>query len=440
MKKKKKKSLKIKNNTIKHDFDSHELTSYSGLKPISGYLHNVGIIRFLEENFPTDIQNATKFSTAQVLSAVVLASLAGVSRQEKIAHFTADPLVLQLLGLENGLNKDVIGVRTKQLGQAGAIRLHEGLFDFTPLWFKNYDAPEITLDGDSTVKTVYGNQEGAAKGYNPYKKGAKSYNPLLLFASELKILVNSWFRTGSAYTSNGIVEMLKQTVAILPPTIKKVFFRADSGFFIGDLIDYLEYLAWNYLIKVKLKGLKKLLESQTWEFHPQNPDIAICKFDYRGKGWKKSRQLVGIRTRTDWIEVEFMGEMQLFPKYEYACYCSNLPLEPLDLHKYYQARATSETWIEQVKSQLMAGTTLTDNFHANDILWQLSVLAYNCSVAMRSKKKKVWRQEHATFRDWFIKLPGRLQARSRGLILHLPEKYGYKWHWLDFEQSLRFAT
>jgi hypothetical protein len=182
------------------------------------------------------------------------------------------------------------------------------------------------------------------------------------------------------------------------------------------------------------------LESQTWIPDPENSAVATCKFNYRGKGWKKRRQLVALRTRTAWFEAEFLGLKQLFPKYEYACYCSNLPLEPGKLHPCYQARATSETWIEQIKSQLMAGTTLTDNFHANDILWQLSVLAYNCSVAMRSKKKKGWRQEHATFRDWFIKQPARLKARSRGLILHLPEKYFYKWHWLDFEKTVSLAT
>jgi hypothetical protein len=35
----------------------------------------------------------------------------------------------------------------------------------------------------------------------------------------------------------------------------------------------------------------------------------------------------------------------------------------------------SESWIEQVKAQAMAGATRTDNFWANDILWQLSVYA-----------------------------------------------------------------
>ena len=33
----------------------------------------------------------------------------------------------------------------------------------------------ITMDLDSTVTPVYGHQEGADKGYNPKKKGLKSY-------------------------------------------------------------------------------------------------------------------------------------------------------------------------------------------------------------------------------------------------------------------------
>ena len=38
---------------------------------------------------------------------------------------------------------------------------------------------KITLDLDSHVICVYGNQQRAALGYNPKKKGRKSYHPLL---------------------------------------------------------------------------------------------------------------------------------------------------------------------------------------------------------------------------------------------------------------------
>ena len=70
-------------------------------------------------------------------------------------------------------------------------------------------------------------------------------------------------------------------------------------------------------------------------------------------------------------------------------------MEAVALHELYKQRSTSEfwderdqyktcfdwrakkqnlqskTWIEQVKGHAMAGGTITDDFWANDILWQL---------------------------------------------------------------------
>lgn len=380
--------------------------------------------------------NATKFTTAQAMMAVVLASLAGVKAVKNIAAFTHDPLLLRLLGLSKGLNKDVIGVRFKALGQAGAIKLHEYALSFTKGWLKKYSPPSITLDCDSTVKTVYGKQQGAAKGYNSEKKGARSYHPVLAFCSELKLVVNSWFRTGSAYTSNGICEFVKQVKASLPATICHVFFRADSGFFNGALFDLLEELGWSYLIKVKLKGLKQLLESQIWHVLAGNTDVAYCEFEYMAKGWKKSRKLRAIRTLRGYKKVDYFGQPQFVPIYDYACYCSTLPGTAVELHANYKKRSTSETWIEQLKSQLFGGSTLTNNFHANDILWQLSVLAYNLSVMLREKSRVVWRQEHETFRNWFINVPALVVCSGRKWVMKIYEYYLYKEKWQKFEAVL----
>ena len=48
------------------------------------------------------------------------------------------------------------------------------------------------VDVDSTVKTAYGDQEGTAKGYNPHKRGARSYHPLLAFCTETKEILQAW--------------------------------------------------------------------------------------------------------------------------------------------------------------------------------------------------------------------------------------------------------
>jgi hypothetical protein len=72
------------------------------------------------------------------------------------------------------------------------------------------------IDVDSTVDTVCGRQEGSAKGFNPKKKGARSYPPQIAFLAETKEILQAWFRTGNAFTSNGVVEFTKQLLAHLP--------------------------------------------------------------------------------------------------------------------------------------------------------------------------------------------------------------------------------
>ena len=73
-----------------------------------------------------------------------------------------------------------------------------------------------------------------------------------------KEILQAWFRTGSAYTSNGVVEFVKQLPAHLPNRMR-VIVRADSGYFAGALLDLLDARGQGYLIKVKLKNRVALL-------------------------------------------------------------------------------------------------------------------------------------------------------------------------------------
>jgi hypothetical protein len=44
----------------------------------------------------------------------------------------------------------------------------------------------VTLDTDTTVHTLFGQQMGARKGYNPQHRGKKSYQPMLTFLAETR--------------------------------------------------------------------------------------------------------------------------------------------------------------------------------------------------------------------------------------------------------------
>ena len=432
-----KKKLLNQSKVVKASFTGSNITKYSGLNSVVKYMNRQNIVKAISVSFPTRWHNATRFGVNQILMAITLASISGISRICRIAAFSGDGLVKVLLKLDKAINENALSAALKDLGQNGARRLQQLLLKKNAEWLYKSGLKSITLDADSTVKSVCGNQEGAARGYNTTKKGAKSYHPLLVFVSEMKLLYHTWFRTGSAYTSNGIVGFLQEVKASLPKTIEKVFFRADSGFFSGELFDLLESFNWDYLVKVKLKNLEKLLQSQTW--FSIKGDVAICEFTYKANGWSKPRVLKAMRSVKEYVQAEYLGEKQIVPVYQYACYASNYSINAVGLHELYKQRSTSETWIEQVKGHTMAGTTLTDNFWANDILWQLNVLAYNLSVMMRQKKSKFKKQEHRTFIDWFIAVPAKITSSGHQIKLKMYEHHFYKSQWEELDRLIEVA-
>jgi len=117
--------------------------------------------------------------------------------------------------------------------------------------------------------------------------------------------------------------------ASLPQTIEKVFFRADSGFFSGGLFDLLESFVWDYLVKVKLKNLEYLLGQQTWFPLEGEKDIAIYEFAYKAIGWSKPRVLKAMRSVKEYVQVEYLGEKQIVPVYQYVCFCPHTGISPV---------------------------------------------------------------------------------------------------------------
>ena len=288
----------------------------------------------------------------------------------------------------------------------------------------------LAIDVDSTVKTVYGRQEGTAKGYNPHKKGALSYHPLLAFCTDTKEILQGWFRDGSAYTSNGIVDFTKQLLANLPKTTR-IFFRADSGFFVGDLLDLLEKFSHDYLIKVKLKNLTSLLAGQQWVATPRRPGWEQCEFRHQCGTWSKSRQFVALR-QEQVPEPTCQPTLFQIKKYDYFCYAvSKLDDYPWTTHKRYGKRATSETWIEEAKNQMALAAIKTDSFIANSALFQCAILAYNTQrwMALCSGDKILRRWEPTTLRAFIIRVGGLFRTGSRQLKLQIPETMLYQAQW-----------
>ena len=289
----------------------------------------------------------------------------------------------------------------------------------------------LWIDVDFSVKTVYGKQEGVAKGDNPHQKGAYSYHPQLAFCTQTKEILQGWFRTGNAYTSNGIVEFMKQLIAQLPDS-RRIFFRGDSGYFVGALLDYLDALGHGYLIKVKLKNLMSLLSSQTWKAIDRKPGWEHCEFWYCAKGGNASRLLVAVRQKK---AMEYSPQQELLEVQhdDYFCYVTTANDTPWATHKKQGQRATSEPWIEEAKSQLGLAHLKTDNFLANAALFQSAILAYNTLrwMALMSNNAQLKKWEPESIRVHLICVAGKLLTGGNQFRMVIPKKHLHARPWDD---------
>lgn len=415
------------------------LTTQAGLIPVAQFLRKHNVLSLIEKTLTHERGSSAIYDAVDGICLTVIAIMGGARAMTGIVTVWSDMVIRRIAGWCCIPDASSLGRLFKSFTMRHVSemeRLNHALR--TRIWRAALRhgrdrvgaRRSLAIDVDSTVKTVYGQQEGTDKGYNPHKKGAVSYHPLLAFCTDTKEILQGWLRDGSAYTSNGVVEFTKQLLANLP-TKTRIFFRADSGFFAGELLDLLDKAFHDYLIKVKMKNLVPLLASQHWVAVSGHPGWEQCEFRHQCGTWSKSRQFVALRQAQT---PEATAQPLLFEAktYNYFCYVvSKLDDCPWTTHKRYGKRATSETWIEEAKNQMALAAIKTNSFNANSALFQCAILAYNTQrwMALCSGDKLLRSWEPATVRTFIIRVGGLFRTGSRQLKLQVPEEMLYQTQW-----------
>jgi hypothetical protein len=416
-------------------FSAKNLTGNAGLVHLGRFADKLGLPKILKQVISIKRGPNADHNIANTVMMLMMGVLSGAKHISDLIILRNDAVIRKLFNWDKFPDQRTFGRLFKLFTHKHCNELHKAEnLAREKVWSKKWFG-RVTLDIDSTVIGVNGSQQGAAKGFNPKKKGQKSYNPLLCFVAETRECLHSWYRTGSAYTGNGAPEFIRECFSRLPKRVWKVFVRADSGFFNGALLDVLEAKNSEYLIKVKMKNLASLLMQQKWQKVKGKKGIESTEFVYQCHGWKKARRLVAIRKEVDLTTVT----QTLFPlpQYEFFCYVTNLKISPCKIHKCYGQRSTSENWIEWCKNHMASGTIRTQDFWANSAIFQTSILAYNLMVWMMWLNTKTsFLQEPNTIRAWLIRVPAKLISRARQLILTLSEDYVFKERWVEIEDSI----
>lgn len=436
---------KVRNSTAPVHFKHSDkaLTANSGLIAVIKFLDKLQFNDLVNRNVGHERQLNAQYGLAEAMFLVMTGAIAGAKSLTKCMALWSDGVLRKIAGWSRIPDETTVARIFKELSARhinGLESLNHRLRK--KIWVKAYRSGQLQsqalqlhwIDGDSTVKTVYGKQEGAAKGYNPQKKGAPSYHPMLAFSAHTKEILQGWLRAGNSYTSNGVVEFMKQLLANLSPT-QRICFRGDSGFFVGELFDYLEAKNNGYLVKVKLSNLNSILIQQKWQAIKGKKGWEGAKFCYKVGTWNKVRTFFAVRKILP-AEPSQQGELfESAKNYDYFCYVSSeLYMTPWTTHKKYGERATSETWIEEAKSQMGLAHFKTNSFLANAALFQSVILAYNTLrwMAILSGNQQLRRWEPKTIQIFIIRVAGQLLVGGNQLTIKTPSEHLHQKPWNDW--------
>jgi hypothetical protein len=215
------------------------VTPFGGLVVFFEFLRQVGYREAVSKHLPFHLTSPNAIDPVETFTAFLLSVVAGARRFAHTSLLRADVALQTLLGIARFPGDDTIRNLFKRFGQGQCQRFFSGLWDWQLARLPECSAG-YSLDLDSTVFERYGRQQGALRGPNPRKHGRPSHHPLVAVLAEAHFLLHGWLRSGNCGTARGVVEFLKEALALLPGKQAIRVVRADAGFFDQQLLGFLE--------------------------------------------------------------------------------------------------------------------------------------------------------------------------------------------------------
>ncbi len=282
---------------VKLSFTAGQLTHFGGVYLLHGFLQRLRLRTFLGRTLRINEWN-NHFSLTERLLALMYPMVLGLTNSIELSSLLGANGVFQYLtGRPKFPHPDTLRKFLVRKGAALLPRLqsvHHHLrthFLALPSVHSSY-----WLDFDSTARTLYGNQEGVVKGYNPGHKNKKSYHPLVGIEAHLRDCLGGELRYGNAHTADGVLDMLGSVLAMIPSSAREIRVRADAGFYSQDFIALLsqKYIKFavvadlTFPLQRKLPGLR-YRRINDWE--------STAAFHYQPYQWLTAHRFVVLKER-----------------------------------------------------------------------------------------------------------------------------------------------
>lgn len=329
-------------------------------------------------------------SKVDVLGTLLLSVLAGHTRYAHIDAVRNDAVNRGLLGMEKVVSSSSA---RRAFGSAD----EEACTAWMQRHLRRCYEPLLTepwiLDVDTTVKPLYGHQEGAVVGFNPKKPGRPSHALHTYIMANTRLVLDVEVRPGNESAAKYTMPGLWRFLDALPRTCWPEFIRGDCGY--GNERDMAEAECRDlaYLFKLRQTSKVKTLVRQmfchgAWE--PAGQGFEGVEAQLQLSGWTRSRRVIVLRRKIKnsialapakptfapeqlvFIDVEDNGF-----QYETAVLATSLDAPIATLAQHYRDRGDAENIYDEEKNQWGWGGYTSRDLKRNGIMARLIALVYN---------------------------------------------------------------
>ena len=328
---------------------------------------------------------------ADVLGTLFLSVLAGHTRYAHMESVRYDAVNPALLGMQKVVSAS--SVRRAFMptdGVACAAWLQRHLHRcYDPLLYEPW-----ILDVDTSVKPLFGHQEGAVLGYNPTKPGRPSHVLHTYFMANTRLVLDVEVRPGNETAAKYTMPGLWTYLEGLPHGAWPRFIRGDCNFGNERDMNDAETREMPYLFKLRQTSKVKALIRQVFgcgNWEPAGQGWEGVEDRLQLTGWTKQRRVIVLRRRIKAgitlapavapalasEQLQFIDTDEGAVQYENVVLVTSL-MDPIaTLAQHYRDRGDAENIYDEQKNQWGWGGYTTHDLKRCQIMARIIALIYN---------------------------------------------------------------
>lgn len=334
-----------------------------------------------------------------VVGTWMLAALVGYRRYAHVTALRSDQVLPDLLGMDRIVSEDSLRRGLAAMPEEAGLAWLQRHLDATvrPLLGERY-----IIDIDTTVKPLYGHQEGAVVSYNPKKPGRPSHVHHTYMLAGLRLVMGVETAPGNEHTGAHSAPGLWSLIDGTPRDCWPTLLRGDSGVASEGMMRESEQRSIPYLFKLRLtKNVKALIQrtfskggwreaGQGWE--GKSAELRLT-------GWSRQRRVIVLRRRlksdavvaarrdeSDQLQLSFACLEDDTELWEHAVLVTSLDLtqvgarpgtDVLPIAQLYRDRADCENVFDELKNQWGWGGFTTHDLARCRLTARMVALVYN---------------------------------------------------------------